>query len=54
MDTGETFLSTNPGTQIEIAGYPWGATVLNTPNTLNAIVGQVVPSGNLIQGLPEV
>jgi hypothetical protein len=54
MDTGETFLSTNPGTQIEVAGYPWGANVANTPNTLNAIVGQVVPSGNLIQGLPEV
>ena len=54
LDTGEIFLSTNPGTQIEIAGYPWGATVANTPNTLNAIVGQVVPSGALIQGLPEV
>jgi hypothetical protein len=53
FDTAETYLSTNPGTQIEIAGYPWG-TVTNGPMTLNAIVGQVVPSGNLIQGLPEV
>ncbi len=53
LDTGEIFLSTNPGTQIEIAGYPWG-TCLSGPMTLNAIVGQVVPSGNLIQGLPEV
>ena len=53
LDTGEIFLSTNPGTQIEIAGYPWG-TVVSGPMTLNAIVGQVVPSGNLIQGLPEV
>jgi hypothetical protein len=53
LDTGEEFLSTNPGTQIEIAGNPWGA-IANSPATLNAIVGQVVPSGALIQGLPEV
>jgi hypothetical protein len=53
FDTGEEFLSTNPGTQIEIAGNPWG-TITNTPATLNAIVGQVVPSGALIQGLPEI
>jgi hypothetical protein len=53
FDTGEEFLSTNPGTQIEIAGFPWG-TITNAPATLNAIVGQVVPSGALLQGLPEV
>lgn len=53
FDTGEEFLSTNPGTQIEISGVPWG-TVTNGPATLNAIVGQVVPTGALIQGLPEV
>lgn len=53
FDTGEEFLSTNPGTQIEISGMPWGA-IANSPATLNAIVGQVVPSGALIQGLPEV
>jgi hypothetical protein len=53
FDTGEEFLSTNPGTQIEISGMPWG-TIANSPATLNAIVGQVVPSGALIQGLPEV
>jgi hypothetical protein len=53
LETGEIFLSTNPGTQIEVAGYPWG-TVTSGPMTLNAIVGQVVPSGALIQGLPEV
>lgn len=52
LDTGEIFLSTNPGTQIEIAGYPW-ATVSAPPATLNAIVGQVVPSGALVRGLPE-
>lgn len=53
LETGETFLSTNPGTQIEVAGFPWG-TVLSPPATLNAFVGQVVPSGQLIQGLPEI
>jgi len=52
LDTGEIFLSTNPGTQIEVAGYPWG-TVTNSPATLNAVVGQVVPSGALVRGLPE-
>lgn len=53
FDTGEEFLSTNPGTQIEFDGKPWG-TVSSGPATLNAVVGQVVPSGTLIQGLPEV
>jgi hypothetical protein len=53
LETGEIFLSTNPGTQIEVAGYPWG-TVTSGPMVLNAVVGQVVPSGALIQGLPEV
>lgn len=53
LDTGEKFLSTNPGTQIEINGAPW-ASISNTPATLNAIIGQVVPSGPLVQGLPEI
>lgn len=53
FDTGEEFLSTNPGTQVEISGMPWG-TIANSPATLNVICGQVVPSGALIQGLPEV
>jgi hypothetical protein len=53
LDTGEIFLNTNPGTQLEVAGYPWG-TQASGPSTLNAMVGQVVPSGTLIQGLPEV
>ena len=30
LDTGEIFLSTNPGTQIEVAGYPWG-TITSAP-----------------------
>lgn len=53
LDTGEVFLSTNPGTQIEINGTPWG-TISNAPGALNAVIGQVVPSGPLVQGLPEV
>ena len=53
LDTGESYLSTNPGTQIEFAAAPWGS-VPPAPATLNALCGQVVPSGALIQGLPEV
>jgi len=53
FDTGETFMSTNPGTQLEVGGFPWG-TAANAPNTLNAFVGQVVPTGALVRGLPEV
>jgi hypothetical protein len=53
FDTGEKFLSTNPGTQIEVNGAPWG-TIAATPGTLNAVIGQIVPSGPLVQGLPEL
>jgi hypothetical protein len=55
LETGEAFLSTNPGTQIEFAGQPWNPSPGGTgPYTLAVIAGQVVPSGVLIQGLPEV
>lgn len=53
LDTGETFLSTNPGTQLEVNMAPWG-TISNSPATLNAVIGQVVPTGPLVQGLPEL
>jgi hypothetical protein len=53
FDTGETFLSTNPGTQVEFACAPWGG-IGSAPMTLNALCGQVVPSGAMVQGLPEV
>lgn len=53
LDTGETWLSTNPGTLIEIEGSPWG-TISSAPGTLSVMVGQVVPTGALIQGLPEL
>jgi len=53
FDTGETYLSTNPGTLIEVQGAPWG-TVAAPPITMSAVIGQVVPSGTLVQGLPEM
>lgn len=53
LDTGEVFLSTNPGTLIQIECSPWG-TISNAPATLAAIIGQVVPAGSLLQGLPEL
>ena len=53
LDTGEAYLSTNPGTLLEVNGAPWG-TFSNGPATMSALVGQVVPTGSIIQGLPEV
>ena len=53
LDTGETFLSTSPGTLIEIEGAPWG-TITTGPATLNVLVGLVVPTGTLVTGLPEM
>jgi len=41
------------GTQIEFAASPWGSAGTG-PFTVNVVAGQVVPSGILIQGLPEV
>ena len=38
---------------MEFNGVPWG-TISNTPGNLNAVIGQIVPSGRLLQGLPEV
>lgn len=53
LDSGETFLSTNPGTLIQVECSPWG-TISNAPAVLEALIGQVVPAGSLIQGLPEL
>lgn len=53
LDTLETTLSTNPGTLLAVEGAPWG-TIANAPATLNVIAGQIVPSGRLLQGLPEI
>ena len=56
LDTGETYLSTNPGTLLELNGSPWTnpSSDANVPFTMNCLVGQVVPTGAIIQGLPEV
>ena len=53
LDTGESYLSTNPATLIELNGSPWSAGA-NSPATMNILVGQVIPVGAVIQGLPEV
>lgn len=53
LDSLEQALQTNPGTLIEVEMTPWG-TIGAPPATLNAIVTQLVPSGPIAQGLPEV
>jgi hypothetical protein len=53
LDTLEQALQTNPGTLIEVEMSPWGTTP-QSPNTLYAIITQLVPSGPIAQGLPEV
>jgi hypothetical protein len=53
LDTGETFLSTSPGTLVEVEGAPWGSAGTG-PYQLNVLVGLVVPTGTLVTGLPEV
>jgi hypothetical protein len=54
LDTGETFLSTNPGTLLEANFAPAGTATGTGPGTMNVLVGQIVPTGAIIQGLPEV
>ncbi len=51
LDTGMTYLSTSPGTSIQIGGS-WG-TIANAPAQLTVLLGQVVPVGSLVTGLPE-
>ena len=53
LDTSETTLSSNPGTLVEVQGQPWGSGG-TPPYTLNVIIGQIVPRGQLPQGLPSV
>jgi len=52
LDSLETVLLTNPGTLCEIEANPWG-NGSNSPATLYAIVGQLVPTGPIQQGLIE-
>jgi hypothetical protein len=55
LDTGEALLSTNPGTLVELNFAPAGSFVTNTgAATINILAGQIVPTGAIIQGLPEV
>jgi len=53
LDTGETYLSTNPGTLLEANFAPAGSGS-NSPATMSVLVGQIVPTGAVIQGLPEL
>ena len=53
LDTGEAYLSTNPATLIEANFAPAGAGS-NSPATMSVLVGQIVPTGSIIQGLPEL
>ena len=53
LDTGEAYLSTNPATLIEANFSPAG-TFSNGPATISVLVGQIVPTGAIIQGLPEL
>lgn len=53
LDTGEAYLSTNPATLIEANFAPAGAGT-NSPAQLSCLVGQIIPTGAVIQGLPEV
>ena len=51
-DSGEGYLSTNPGTSVQVQGT-WG-TISNAPATLTILAGQFVPSGPMLQGLLEL
>ena len=53
LDTLEVALGTSPGTGMVVEGAPWG-TIGTGPATLNAVLGQIIPSGALLQGLPEM
>ena len=53
LDTYKVAMSTSPGTSMAIEGAPWG-TIAASPGTLNALLGQVIPSGALVQGLPSL
>ena len=54
LDTGEAYLSTNPGTLLELNFAPAGPGTGGTAATASVLVGQIVPTGAVIQGLPEV
>ncbi len=51
LDTGEGYLSSNPGTSVVLQGT-WG-TIANAPATLSCYAGQFVPSAAMLRGLLE-
>ena len=51
LDTGEGYLSSNPGTSVILQGT-WG-TISNAPAILSCYAGQFVPSGAMLRGLLE-
>ena len=53
LDTGDALLSTNPGTLLEANFAPAGAGTAGTAATMSVLIGQIVPTGAIIQGLPE-
>jgi hypothetical protein len=53
LDNGDTWLSTTPGTLIEVECTPWGS-FSSTPANLTVIVGAIVPRGPLQQGLQSL
>ena len=53
LDSGEQWLSTSPGTMLELAGYPWG-TFPHAPAQLSVLLGQIVAAGTLVQGIADL
>jgi hypothetical protein len=51
LDSGEGYLSSNPGTAVSAQGT-WG-TIANAPAQLTVLAGQFVPSGPMLRGLLE-
>jgi hypothetical protein len=51
-DTGETWIPVSPGSQVEIAGSPWGA--FSGPGQITALMGCIVPSGAVRRGLGDL
>jgi hypothetical protein len=51
LDSGEGYLSSNPGTDVSAQGT-WG-TISSGPALLSVLAGQFVPSGPMLRGLLE-
>lgn len=51
-DTGEVWIPTSPGSQLEVEGSPWGA--FSGPGQITALVGCIVPAGGIRRGLSDL